>query len=227
MYKIGDFSLITRISIKMLRHYDEIGLFKPAYTDPFTSYRYYMLDQLPRLNRLMALKSMGFSLDQVGEILDHSFSRDELQSLATQKQTDLTRELEALNEKIKHLQYWMRRIDMENLMPEYEIVVKPFTDVLPTLPPLTETPQSMPLPTFKAQIPQDVVLSPDQVRMPRGLACVVHHGSAETLVQAYLALDKWIQEQDYHLVGTPREITLHENTDHPEQSVFEVQIPFA
>ncbi len=47
MLRIGDFSTLSRITIHMLRHYDEIGLLKPALCDEFTGYRYYNEDQLP------------------------------------------------------------------------------------------------------------------------------------------------------------------------------------
>src|SRR5215207_3930446 len=70
VFKIGDFSRITRVSTKMLRHYDEIGLFKPALVDRFTGYRYYSYDQLPRLNRILVLKGLGFSLDDIRQMLD-------------------------------------------------------------------------------------------------------------------------------------------------------------
>ena len=47
MLKIGEFSKLSRVSVRMLRHYDEIGLLKPAEIDTFTDYRYYREDQLP------------------------------------------------------------------------------------------------------------------------------------------------------------------------------------
>ncbi|MDZ4875250.1 MAG: hypothetical protein CLLPBCKN_004646 [Chroococcidiopsis cubana SAG 39.79] len=62
MFKIGDFSKLSRVSIKALRLYDEMGLSKPIQVDQFTSYRYYCASQLPRLNRILALKDLGFSL---------------------------------------------------------------------------------------------------------------------------------------------------------------------
>ena len=62
LFKIGDFSQIGQVSVRMLRHYDELGLLKPAYVDRLTDYRYYSLEQLPKLNRLLALKDLGFSL---------------------------------------------------------------------------------------------------------------------------------------------------------------------
>ena len=70
MLKIGEFSKLSRISVRMLRHYDEIGLLKPAQVDRFTDYRYYREDQLPTAGRIAALKDMGFSLADIVKILE-------------------------------------------------------------------------------------------------------------------------------------------------------------
>ena len=69
MLKIGDFSKLSRVSVRMLRYYDEIGLLKPAETDRFTDYRYYSEAQLPAVCRIQALRDMGFSLSEVRELL--------------------------------------------------------------------------------------------------------------------------------------------------------------
>ena len=72
MLKIGEFSKLSRVSVRMLRHYDEIGLLKPAEIDRFTDYRYYREDQLPIVCRITALKDMGFSLADIVRILEIS-----------------------------------------------------------------------------------------------------------------------------------------------------------
>ena len=69
MLKIGEFSKLSRVSVRMLRHYDEIGLLKPAEIDRFTDYRYYREDQLPAMCRITSLKDMGFSLADIVKIL--------------------------------------------------------------------------------------------------------------------------------------------------------------
>src|SRR5262245_4188558 len=69
MFRIGEFARFTRVSVKMLRHYDEVGLFQPAQVDPDTGYRYYTVDQLPRLNRIILLRDLGFGLDQIADVL--------------------------------------------------------------------------------------------------------------------------------------------------------------
>ena len=63
MLKIGDFSKLSYVSAKALRHYDDLGLLQPAHIDPATGYRYYTVDQLPRLHRILALKDLGLALE--------------------------------------------------------------------------------------------------------------------------------------------------------------------
>src|SRR5258707_1385448 len=69
MFSIGDFAGLSRISVRMLRHYDAIGLLRPAQVDPGSGYRFYTADQLSRVNRIIALKDLGFTLAQVQAIL--------------------------------------------------------------------------------------------------------------------------------------------------------------
>ena len=87
MLKIGDFSKLSRISVRMLRHYDEIGLLRPVYVDRFTDYRYYDEHQLPTVGRITALKDMGFHLAEIGQLLELCDDKDALDAhLAAQQQ---------------------------------------------------------------------------------------------------------------------------------------------
>ena len=70
MFSIGEFARLSGVSVRTLRHYDEIGLLRPAIVDPDTSYRGYSASQLDQINRVIALKELGFSLMQVGQLLD-------------------------------------------------------------------------------------------------------------------------------------------------------------
>ena len=67
--KIGEFARVAQVSLATLRHYEKLGLLKPMVLDPDTGYRYYSLDQLSRLNRILALKDLGFSLERIAQIL--------------------------------------------------------------------------------------------------------------------------------------------------------------
>ena len=59
MFKIGDFSKLCRVPVSALRYYADIGLLEPAHIDSFSGFRFYTIDQLPRLNRILALKDLG------------------------------------------------------------------------------------------------------------------------------------------------------------------------
>lgn len=74
MFKIGEFSKMTQVSARMLRHYDKLGLLQPNVVDRFTGYRYYTLEQIPQLNRLLALKDLGFSLNEIAHLLSTQVS---------------------------------------------------------------------------------------------------------------------------------------------------------
>src|SRR2546429_8090670 len=69
MFSIGDFARLGRVSVRMLRHYDAIGLLRPATVDPASGHRFYRADQLRRLNRVVALNDLGFTLQQAQAIL--------------------------------------------------------------------------------------------------------------------------------------------------------------
>lgn len=81
MFKIGDFSRFGQVTVKALRHYDRCGLLKPAHADETSGYRYYSAAQLPRLNRILALKDLGFTLSQIAGLLDEEVSTEKLRVL--------------------------------------------------------------------------------------------------------------------------------------------------
>jgi DNA-binding transcriptional MerR regulator len=81
MFRIGEFSRIARVTIDTLRHYDALGLLKPANVDPFTGYRYYSARQLVSLNRILALKEVGFSLEEIARILQGNPTSAELRGM--------------------------------------------------------------------------------------------------------------------------------------------------
>src|SRR5512146_2568697 len=78
MIRIGDFSKLSRVSVKTLRFYDEMGLLKPIEVDRFTGYRLYEANQLPRLYRILALKDLGFSLEEIGRLLAGDLSTEQM-----------------------------------------------------------------------------------------------------------------------------------------------------
>ena len=123
MLKIGEFSKLSRVSVRMLRHYDEIGLLKPATIDRFTDYRYYREDQLPTAGRIAALKDMGFSLADIVKILAIYEDRQQLDLFFAARQ----KELEALSQdtaqKLMILDAARKRLRKEENM-SYNVTIK-------------------------------------------------------------------------------------------------------
>lgn len=70
MLKIGDFSKLSCISIRMLRYYDKQNMLKPSYIDEETGYRFYQITQLEEANMIMKLRSLDFSNKVIKEILN-------------------------------------------------------------------------------------------------------------------------------------------------------------
>lgn len=91
MLKIGDFSRLSRVSIRMLRYYDEVGLLKPDEVDEFTGYRYYGEEQLLVVGKINALKDMGFGVNAIAEILKSS-NTDEIEQIFQIQKAQLTEE---------------------------------------------------------------------------------------------------------------------------------------
>lgn len=94
MLKIGDFSKVAQVSVKTLRYYDELKLLRPAWVDRYTGYRYYTLQQLPRLNRILALRELGFSLLQIERLLRDDLPASELQRLMRLRHAELAEQVQ-------------------------------------------------------------------------------------------------------------------------------------
>lgn len=124
MLKIGDFSKLSRVSIRMLRHYDEIGLLIPASTDDFTSYRYYKEEQLPVVNRITALKEMGFSLATITEVLKNYNNPETLAQFLLVKRAETNEQVEQSKRRLKLLETAITRLRKDETMMKYDVTVK-------------------------------------------------------------------------------------------------------
>lgn len=127
MLKIGDFSKLSHVSIKALRLYDQMGLLKPVHVDEFTGYRYYAAHQLPRLNRILALKDLGFSLEQIAKLLNE-ISPAQIQGMLQLKHAELQRLVAEEQARLQRVAARLQQMEEDN-MPDYDVVVKTVTPI--------------------------------------------------------------------------------------------------
>ncbi|TCC36082.1 MerR family transcriptional regulator [Kribbella speibonae] len=124
MFTIGDFAAFGQVSARMLRHYDALGLLRPAVVDAATGYRFYSADQFSRLNRIVALKDLGFSLQQVAQIVDAKLSAEELRGMLRLRQAQLEDELARSAARLTSVEARLRLIEREGHMPTDDVVLK-------------------------------------------------------------------------------------------------------
>jgi DNA-binding transcriptional MerR regulator len=108
----------------MLRHYDAIGLLRPARVDPSTGYRYYDVAQLPRLHRAVALKELGFTLEQVTAVLDEQVSAAELRGMLRLRRAQLQEQIASDAERLARVEARLLVIGMEGAAPSDEVIVR-------------------------------------------------------------------------------------------------------
>jgi DNA-binding transcriptional MerR regulator len=123
MFRIGEFSKIAQVPGSLLRYYDEIGLFEPAYSDGATGYRYYSAKQLPRLHRILALKELGLTLDQISRLVDDEVSAAEIRGMLTLKRAQIEQNVSEEMARLRSLEARLQQIDGAS-ESDFDIVIK-------------------------------------------------------------------------------------------------------
>jgi DNA-binding transcriptional MerR regulator len=111
MFRIGEFSRIARVSARLLRYYDELGLLKPGVVDPASGYRYYTSSQLQRLNRILVLRDLGLTLEQIGGVIDQSASADQLRAMLELRRADAERALDEEAARLRQIEARIAQLD--------------------------------------------------------------------------------------------------------------------
>jgi DNA-binding transcriptional MerR regulator len=124
MIKIGDFARLSQVSVVTLRYYDEMDLLKPVKVDVFTGYRFYSADQLPRLNRILALKDLGFSLEQIKLMLADGLTLEQLRGMLVMQRNEVEKHLVEERDRLLRIEARLRQIELEDNMPKYDVVIK-------------------------------------------------------------------------------------------------------
>ena len=129
MIRIGDFSKLSRVSVKTLRYYDETGLLKPVHVDPFTGYRLYEYSQLSVLHRVLALKDLGLSLEEIGRLLDDGLSVEQMRGMLKLRETEARHRLHDEAERLERIGARLKQIEQEDCMSKYDVVIKSAAEV--------------------------------------------------------------------------------------------------
>jgi len=124
MLTIGEFSRLSQVPVKTLRYYDEIGLFKPSGIDRFTDYRYYTLDQLPRIHSIMALKEFGLSLEEIVQLLHEDLPPEQIRGMFRLKQVQVQERIREEQARLTQIEFRLRQIELEGMMEAVDIVIK-------------------------------------------------------------------------------------------------------
>ncbi|WP_195269055.1 MerR family transcriptional regulator [Eubacterium sp. 1001713B170207_170306_E7] len=121
MFTIGEFSKLGRVSPRMLRYYDAMGLLRPSSIGE-NGYRYYEAAQLETLSQIETLKSYGFALSEIGSLLE--LPEHELAARLHRRRLDAYDEIYALRKKLRHMEDAMMKMEKSDLLKDqYHVIV--------------------------------------------------------------------------------------------------------
>lgn len=123
MFKIGEFSKLTQVTIRMLRYYDEVGLLKPAQIDPWTNYRMYSVEQIPILNKIVYLRDSGFSVAEIAAALN-SENDCSVAELLDKKYAEIEQGIELEKEKLKKIKLAKKDLQSSQNEMHYNVSIK-------------------------------------------------------------------------------------------------------
>ena len=125
MFKISEFSRLSRIPLQTLRYYDQLGILKPTKTDESTGYRYYSSEQLLEINRIVIFKELGFTLQQIAQLLQEEISAEQIRGMLRLKESEIERLLDIERSKLARVKERIQLVECEGRMDkEQEVVIK-------------------------------------------------------------------------------------------------------
>lgn len=130
MLKIGELSKMARVPVATLRYYDQVGLLKPVEVDRFTGYRYYNISQLPRLHRILALKGLGLSLEQIGAVLDEGLTVEQMRGMLRLRHAQISQQIEKMENQLLEVETRLQQIEREAGLSAYDVILKPVAPLL-------------------------------------------------------------------------------------------------
>lgn len=266
MLKIGEFSKLSQVSIKALRLYAEMGLLAPISVDSSTGYRFYSASQLPRLNRILAFKDLGFSLDQIAQLLNEQISLDQMRGMLRLKHGEMQQHIEEEKARLLRVEARLKQIEQEGMMSDYEVTLKriePMTvasirEVLPNYFAIGSLFQELygylaqqgiakfeydagiwhdqgykesdvdgeAVLAINQPVPETDRIKVYELQGYNKTACIVHHGSYNTLKKSYQHLLTWMENNGYRCIAPNREFYIQGGPEPDNESyVTEIQFP--
>ena len=155
MLRIGEFSRRGRVSVKALRHYEAFGLLRPGHVDVATGYRYYAMDQLDDLHRLMVLRALGLSLERIRQVLQDDPSPERMRRLLDERRAAVARRIDAEQAQLAAIEARIRHLEgdrdaapgavvrdvpaafvasLRRVVPDYSLVDSLFDEIARALP---------------------------------------------------------------------------------------------
>ena len=123
MLKIGEFSKLTQVSVRMLRYYDENGLLKPALVDTFSGYRYYATDQIAKLNRIIFLRDLGFGVAEIAGVL-RDWRDGDIAAMLSAKAREIEQGIKSQQDVLRRIATALRDIEQRQMAFNCNVVIK-------------------------------------------------------------------------------------------------------
>ncbi|SDZ86639.1 DNA-binding transcriptional regulator, MerR family [Thalassobacillus cyri] len=119
MYRIGLFSQMSKTTVKTLRYYDEVGILRPAYIDKRTGYRYYTSDQLGALHEIIALRQIGFSIEEISQLM----KGEQVMGVLEKRRAEIEKEFYEAADKLSRINHYIDE-QKGSIAMNYKAVIK-------------------------------------------------------------------------------------------------------
>lgn len=269
MFRIGEFSKLTRVSSRMLRYYDQCGLFHPTKIDEVTGYRLYSANQIPLLNKIITLRDSGFQVEEITEVLERTNDIKFMEAILNQKLNQTNETIFMEQQKIIILKNMLNNLKEENYNMEVKVEVKEIksikvlsyreviedyskedilwekmnnfiesnnVDVLPSNEIIslyhdddekeTNVDMEVAIPVAELSENKEGFIYRELEAIPM-VAAVRYTGFYDNIGSAMETLAKWIEDNNYQIVGNMRGVGIKHfgNETDPQKFITEIQMP--
>jgi DNA-binding transcriptional MerR regulator len=124
MFRIGEFAKVAQVSGRLLRYYDQIGLFSPEHTDSSSGCRFYSARQLSQLNRILVMKELGLSLEEIKKLLARDIATDEIRGMLLLKKAQVEQTVQDELSRLHYLESRLKELDSDQPAQTPDVIVK-------------------------------------------------------------------------------------------------------